>query len=288
MADTTYPPRRPLTVSEVLDLTFHIYRATLFKCVLLGALGLIVQQLPAIYSLARGERPATLADVLSAPGITHLQAHNAHPGVTSVLTLLGTVLSLVFTGAIFFRQQALLTGAPLGGEVSASLKRVPGSIGLLLLICLCIGACLLPAALVAVGVATGVIGVLIALVAATYVMVALSCAFTVFYIDRAGAMDSLQRSWRLASGNFWRLSVVYTVVAIVLFAAYALIFGVAGVIGGIIGGADLTVVGALVSVVGVALGAFVTPFYTAMGLAVLGDLSARKEGSDLERRIAAG
>jgi hypothetical protein len=64
--------------------------------------------------------------------------------------------------------------------------------------------------------------------------------------------------------------------------------GVTGFVGAIVGRADLAVVAALIGVVGVALGAFITPFYTALGLAVLGDLSARKEGADLERRISAG
>ena len=40
-------------------------------------------------------------------------------------------------------------------------------------------------------------------------------------------------------------------------------------------------------VVGVALGALATPFYTALALAVLGDLKVRKEGTDLEQRISA-
>jgi hypothetical protein len=44
---------------------------------------------------------------------------------------------------------------------------------------------------------------------------------------------------------------------------------------------------AFAGVVGVALGALATPFYTALGLAVLGDLSVRKEGADLEQRISA-
>jgi hypothetical protein len=107
------------------------------------------------------------------------------------------------------------------------------------------------------------------------------------FAEHAGPLRSLTRSLNLTAGSFWRLSVIYTVAFVLLMVAYMLIGAVAAFIGGIFGRADLAVVAALVGVVGVAMGALVTPFYTAMGLAVLGDLKTRKEGADLERRIAA-
>jgi hypothetical protein len=44
---------------------------------------------------------------------------------------------------------------------------------------------------------------------------------------------------------------------------------------------------ATLGVVSVAVGALATPFYTALGLAVFGDLTVRKEGADLAQRISA-
>jgi hypothetical protein len=290
MTDTAYPPQRPLTVSEVLDLTFRIYRATLFSCVLFAALGVIGGQLPAIYSLVRGQRPG-----IGLQGITDIQtalsqAQSAYSGVVSVLYLVAMVLSMVFYGAVFLRQRALLTSRPTGGEAIAVLRRVPGLIGLGLLIVVTLIVCCLPGVVFlfpGAGLGTKILMALVVLTAISYALIAVSCALTIFYVDGSGATESFFRSWRLTAGSFWRLSVVYTVALIVLFVVDALVMGVTGFIGAVMGRADLAVVGALIGVVGVALGAFITPFYTALGLAVLGDLSARKEGADLERRIAA-
>jgi hypothetical protein len=290
MTDTAYPPQRPLTVSEVLDLTFRIYRSTLFNCVLLAALGVIAGQLPAIYSLARGERPVMGMQALLGMQSAIAPGQGGSRGVIGLLYIVATTLSMVFYGAVFLRQRALLTGRAAGGELRAIVRRLLGLIGLGLLIGVCIVACFVPVGIAfvpSVGLGAKVLMMLLGIAAASYVFVAVSCALTVFFIDGSGAIDSFTRSWRLTAGNFWRLSVVYTIAMIVLFAAEALIIGVTGFIGALMGHADLAVVGALVGVVGIALGAFVTPFYTALGLAVLGDLSARKEGADLERRIAA-
>ena len=56
---------------------------------------------------------------------------------------------------------------------------------------------------------------------------------------------------------------------------------------GILGRGDIAVVTASQAVLGIALGALFVPFYTALSIAILGDLKVRKEGTDLEQRIAA-
>jgi hypothetical protein len=50
---------------------------------------------------------------------------------------------------------------------------------------------------------------------------------------------------------------------------------------------DLAVMTAITTVMVVILSALGTPFYTALALAVYGDLSVRREGADLAQRIAA-
>jgi len=50
---------------------------------------------------------------------------------------------------------------------------------------------------------------------------------------------------------------------------------------------DMAVLTAVSTVVVVILGAIGTPFYSALALAVFGDLSARREGADLAQRISA-
>lgn len=287
MSDLAYPPQRPLTVSEVLDLTFKIYRATFVNCLLLSGIGAIAAQLGAIFQLLRGR--GALPTPHDLQGLLAL-LHDPAIGVVGFLDLVSALLSIVFYGAVLLRQDTLLGGRTAGGEFLLALRRAGGVIGLLLLGTLCAGVCLAPSGLAflpAFGLGAKFVLVLVSIVALCYLVVAISSSYAILFAEHAGPIRSLTRSWNLTAGNFWRLSVIYTVAFVLLMVAYMLIGAVAAFIGGIFGRADLAVVAALVGVVGVAMGALVTPFYTAMGLAVLGDLKTRKEGADLERRIAA-
>ena len=131
----------------------------------------------------------------------------------------------------------------------------------------------------------GLLGVA-GLIALSYGFVAVSCAQTILLIDGAGPAASLSRSWRLTAGSFWRLSVIYTVAFIILIALYMVSGTIAAFVAGILGRGDFAIATAFTDVVIVALGALVTPVYTALGLAVLGELKVRKDGADLERRIS--
>jgi hypothetical protein len=279
MTDALYPPRRPLSVGEILDLTFRIYRATLVTCLLFAALGVMAGQLANIYTLARG-RPL-------AQGPNALQvalAQLREPGI-DLLYLVGAILTVVFYGAILLRQRAVLSERAAGGEVTAAMRRVPAVIGLGLLYLFGCVVCFVPAYVT--GGSVRVLLAFLAILVLSYAIVAVSCAQTILFIDGAGPLASFKRSWRLTSGSFWRLSVIYSVALVILFALYAVTGGVAGFLAGVLGHGDFAMVTAFAGVVGVALGALATPFYTALGLAVLGDLSVRKEGADLEQRISA-
>jgi hypothetical protein len=279
MTDALYPPRRPLSVGEILDLTFRIYRATLLTCLLFAALGVIAGQLANIYTLLRGRPLARGPDALQVA-----LAQLRDPGV-DLLYLVGAILTVVFYGAVLLRQRAVLSERALGGEVTAAMSRVPAVIGLGLLAIFCCVLCFVPALVTGGGlrVLLAFLGILLV----SYLFVAISCAQTILFVDGAGPLASFKRSWRLTTGSFWRLSVIYSVALVILFALYAVTAGVAGFLAGVLGRGDFAVVTAFAGVVGVALGALVTPFYTALGLAVLGDLAVRKEGADLEQRISA-
>jgi hypothetical protein len=74
---------------------------------------------------------------------------------------------------------------------------------------------------------------------------------------------------------------------VLLLVLYALAGAIAAVAAGLFAGADVVMMTTVGVVVMVILGAVGTPFYGGLLLAVLGDLSVRKEGADLEHRIAA-
>ena len=109
----------------------------------------------------------------------------------------------------------------------------------------------------------------------------------VLLVEDAGPLASLTRSWRLTSGSFWRLSVIYTVALIILIALELVIAAVAGFLAGVLAHGDVAMVTAFAEVIGIILGALVTPFYGALALAVLADLKVRREGADLAQRISA-
>ena len=75
-----------------------------------------------------------------------------------------------------------------------------------------------------------------------YAVVAISCAQTILLIDGEGPASSLARSWRLTTGSFWRLSLIYTVALIILIALYAVIGAMAGFLAAVFAHGDLAMV----------------------------------------------
>jgi hypothetical protein len=276
MPDISYPPPRPLSVGEVLDLSFRIYRATFVKCLLFGAASVIGNWLPRLYAASMGQGAL---QVIVAP----------KPDTTQkVLLVIGGLVSIVFSMAILKRQHLMATGSPIGGEVAVAIRRVPRMIlfGILFsLIALACGLFIVPAFFTRGLARVALIAVL--LLPLAYVVIRLSCAYTSLVVSDTGAVESLERSWRLTRGSFWRLTVIYTVAFILLLALYLISGSLTAFLYGVLGRGDVAMVMAAVAVVIVLVGALGAPLFTALGLAVLGDLSVRKEGADLAQRIAA-
>jgi hypothetical protein len=281
MPNIAYPPRRPLSVGEVLDLTFQIYRASVLRCLLLAAVGVVLGQTATIYTLAKGRG-------LGSGGwqgfIQALQGDNKDP-VYWAAYVFGALAPLVFYAAILLRQHAIITARPLGGELAAALRRAPALLGASLLVLASLGACFLPALLLSPPARYGL--AVLCLIPLSYVLLMLSCTLVVLILSGTGPIASYARSWRLTSGSFWRLSAIYTVGMIVLIVFFIVLGMLAAFMSGILGRGDVALIAATAGVITVAVTALTTPYYTAMGLAVFGDLSARKEGADLEQRIAA-
>jgi hypothetical protein len=128
---------------------------------------------------------------------------------------------------------------------------------------------------------------LVLLIPASWLLVRWSCAGTVYLLTDRGAIESMGHSWRLTAGSFWRLSLIYTVAILLLLVLYVLSIAIAGVLSFVFGHGDIAVVTAAATVAIILLRAVVSPFYCALALAVLGELSVRREGADLAERIAA-
>ena len=266
-----YPPPRPLTVGEVLDLSFRIYRRTFVKCLLFGALLVVARFLPNVYSIARGQ---SVAQSLFQPRL--------------VLVIVGTLLAFVFHVAITLRQYRIISGEETGGEIPRALRWLGRIIYILVLLVLAglVYAFVLFPAFRATGLPRyGMIGLL--LLPVFYVYLRLACIITVMVIEDTAAPRSLARSWELTRGNVLRLTAVYTVALFLLFAVYLVVGVLTGFLYVLFGRADVAVIAAAVGVMTVAAGAIAAPFYSALALAIYGDLLVRKEGADLSQRISA-
>ena len=135
MADTLYPPRRPQSVGEILDGAFRIFTATLLGCIALAVVGRIAAQLPNLYALLTG-------------GARKL-ATAAQDPKWWLFYIAGVCLATWLWGAMLLRQRALITGAPvsLRAELATAARRVPGLIGIFLLMALAFMACFVPLAM---------------------------------------------------------------------------------------------------------------------------------------------
>src|SRR5262249_19949579 len=112
------------------------------------------------------------------------------------------------------------------------------------------------------------------------------CSWPALLVGKKGVVGSLLYSASLIRGNWWRTVMVYAVAVtmiVVVSVTAAIVFSALTAFGAT---RDLAVATAVSAVTVVASGAVYMPFVTAMTLALYGDLQARKEGIDLERRIA--
>lgn len=276
MSEALYPPPRPQSVGEVLDLSFRIYRRTFVKCLVLGGLVVVTQWLPNLYAIARGQ---TVVQSLLSPSVDPLR---------TLITLAAGLLALIFPVAIIYRQYRIITGEESGGELLRALRLLGRIVLIVILYALLMVACLLlvvPAAFVS-GI-TQYLLFAVLLLPLAYVLLRLACAFTAMVIENTGATASLARSWELTGGQVMRLTAIYTVALFLLLVLYVVVGTLTGFLYAVFGKGDLALIAAGVGVVTVAAGALASPYYSALGLAIFGDLLVRKEGADLSQRISA-
>ncbi|TLZ12587.1 MAG: hypothetical protein E6K31_06140 [Gammaproteobacteria bacterium] len=246
MANTLYPPPRPQSVGEILDSAFRIFRATLVQCLPYAIAAVIAGQLPNIYYLVSGRNM-----------LQGLAGFRDPVWVT--LYILGYVIAIVLWSAVLLRQLGILTGCAVAVWFLPTLA-LQGTARLATALVLAIPAC--------------------------YLVVALSCGGAVLLVTGRGPLASLVHSFRLTSGSFWRLTLIYTVAFVLLMVLYLVSGLLAGLVSVLLAHGDIAVITAATTVFVVILSAVGTPFFWALALAVLGDLSVRKEGADLAQRLS--
>jgi hypothetical protein len=277
-----YPPAGPQSIGQVLDSGFRIFQISLVKCLLYGALSMIAGQLPNIYFIASG-RP--------------LAAFGGGSPLWIVLYLIGALIMLVMYAAMLFRQHGIAVDRRLGTsvELSMGIRRLPGYLMLILL-----SALIMLAGPTLIGIVLGLLGIafvpqnygiiaicgLIALIPLIYLATPLALSGPALLLDRKGPTGSIGYAVRLTRSNWWRTTAILTVAVVLVIVFYAVAMVIVGMVLPLAGATDIAAVTAATGVVYVVLGSLGLPFFSAILLATYGELKVRKEGLDLEQRVA--
>jgi hypothetical protein len=287
MQTVLYPPSRPQSVGEVLDSAFRIFGATLLRCLPYAVVAVIAGQLPSMYEVLTGHALA----------VPRLRVAASHDPLWWILYVVAVIASLTLTNAVLLRQYALATGRPAATavELEAGVRRVPGMllIGAVILVSMVV--CFLPLIVMrGFGAAqrgpisgSDVLLFLVLSIPASYLLMRWSASGPAYLLTDRGPVQSLAHSWELTSGSFWRLSLIYGIGVVMLLVLYGLASVVVGFVSLVLARADVAVMTAAATVAVALLGSVGGPFYSALALAVYGDLSARREGADLAQRLSA-
>jgi hypothetical protein len=270
MSSAFYPPARPLSVGEVLDLVFQIFKATLVKGLPYGICAVVAQQLPNVYALASG--------------VTVRQALSAGQPIGVVLFAVGVLLALVAWSALLLQQRAIIEQRPtsIKSELGEALRRLPAFFVATLLFLVVVGC---GAAVIMVVPSQYRAGVRIPVeILSVYLAVLLSCTWPAVLFAGQGPLGALRQSARLVWGNWWRIAVVYVVGAAVVIVVSVLLGAlIAAIVSSL--GAGIPVMTSVFTEVANVLGAVTAPFAGALLLAAFADLRVRREGTDLKQRI---
>lgn len=271
MPSVLYPPPRPQAIAEVLDSAFRIFKATLLKCLPYSVLATVAGQLQNIYVILTGRtlRPFS----------------NSDPGWWAVYVL-GAVIGAGLINAIIIRQAAIASGSQSVGRVALmqGLRNVPYVVVMGVLVAIVVGIWFVPVAVIPAAHRSWGVGILS--VPAVYLLVLFLCSWPALLVGHKGPIESLRYSAHLIWGNWWRTVMVYLVVLTMIIVLSVTAGLIVGVLTQLVAARDLAVTTAVSAVMVVAFGAVYMPFVTSMSIALYGDLQARKEGTDLERRIA--
>lgn len=264
MPNALYPPLKPRTFAELLDAVLQIFRLSLLKCLPYATLAIIAGQLSTLYYLSRGRLP-----VLDS---------NDPVGVT--LYGVGTLIAVILWMAMLLRQSGIAAGRPVTGSADLldTLKRAPAIAAIALLAGAAVAVFMLPALALAPPYRTA--GIAVMLAPAIYVAIALSFALPALMLARKGVLASLAYSFRLVRGNWWRVALTYVVGMTVVWTLCVLVATVAAVAlgsnGADIATDDAALARAVTSAAILAVAAVGLTFYSALTLALFGDLQVRR------------
>ncbi len=261
MFDSGMPPLRPLSVSDLIDETFHVYRKNFLLLLSIGAVLMIPMALIQVFQQIAVQQRGT-SDLLFYVGSTLII------GLVQFVVYLGVLSAMIYAvSEIRMGRTPSVTESYLTG-----MERYPAMIGVGLLFLF-----------VLVLISVTIIGIPVAIYLGTCWLLALH----VTVLESKRGWSSLSRSRSLIRGQWWRVLgitiLVYMIVYVMnlVFAIPGFIFGFSVVFGDF--GSTFRAIAAAISTLFSTAGTIITgPVIYIAWLFLYYDLRARKEGLDLE------
>jgi hypothetical protein len=263
MPNALYPPLKPRSFAELLDAVLQIFRLSLLKCLPYATLAIIAGQLSTLYYLWRGRVP--VLDTNDPVGVT--------------IYGVGTLIFVMLAMTILLRQSTIAAGRPVAGSADLvdTLRRAPGIVAISLLAGAAVAVLMIPALALAPPYRTA--GIIVMLAPAIYVWIALSFALPALILARKGVLASIAYSFRLVRGNWWRVTAMYCVGVGVILTLWTLVAAVVTMAMSDDGTDDAALTRAVSSAAILAVFAIGLTFYSALTLALFGDLEVRRAAS---------
>ncbi|MGD9000478.1 MAG: hypothetical protein PVF75_08695 [Granulosicoccaceae bacterium] len=249
-------PTEPQTIGNILDSGFKLYFRS-FKHIVLFAL---------IMALI-GLIPSFLINPASTQGLN---------GIANLPLLYGYIIiasfvNFIFIVAMIHRMNSFTTGrlSSIGASLGIGVRKFLPMFVMSLLYGIAVAA-----------------GFILLIIPGIFLSVAFILAHIALVAEDRGPLNALGRSWELVKNNWWRTFIVISVaffIYMMLYSVFMMIYGVSIVMSGPEAFAEyafyLDAGGALINL-------FCYPMLIAIMLAQFGDLRLRREGGDLEARIA--
>ena len=245
-------PDAPLSIGGIIDDGLNLTKVVYKPLFILSFISSIFSAIP---------------NLLMGTGLEDPSPGEAMMAVVSALAILPFTL-LIFIATVLIAHQGS-NGQSLGimDALKAALPKFLPMLGVLIVLSLCIG-----------------LGFIALILPGIFLMVALGFAPYIKTIETIGVMDAIKRSYNLVKDNWWRTAVVITVLMFILI-VFSLIAGALAGTAIFFGdeGFGLLLLNLVIAPV---VNALYLPFMTCGFLAILNDLILRKEGGDLEARMA--
>jgi hypothetical protein len=279
-------PTTPRSIGGVLDDAIKLYRSAFALSWPLALLGQVMLAVPAFIIRAKTlATPVVAANPLAAFAI-YRSPLVWGPYLLAIILLVGVNNALISRadGVAAAKTQTL------GESLAVGFRLLPRTV--LLFLAITAGGLIVG---ILIGIAGAILGALpvakavffaALAVAGIYILWRIFLSNIAIVVEDAAVFKSLETSWTLIKGHWWRSATVYTVAVIMALVFYFVLAFASGLVIGLLHGSPaMTIVfSELITVVG---GTVLMAFLPAVMLTLFYDLKLRKDGADLASQVNA-